>query len=154
MKHRGGFTLMEMLVVTAVVASGISLLTAFFVDAWMTSHRTLGRIDHDQIVPIIMKKWQAVLKLTDSDSWEALQHNEDEFKAGHVRVWQNGPRLFFESEGMTNALHLPSGATCRFSIETSDNMATCAVMNLTWPSEHLRSKETNFVRFVACGRRK
>ena len=152
MKHRDGFTLTEMLIVTAVTVSVLSLVSAFFVDGWSASHRTLRRIDHNQIVPIIMKKWQAFLKPTSPDSWQ-LQQEEGAFKAGRVRVWQGGNHLLFVSGGKTNAMRLPTGSKCSFSIEAPANMAACAVMTVTWPSEYVRSSEINLVRFVACGRR-
>jgi len=151
MRKTAGYTLMELLTVITVVVIVAPLVGKLFTDGWIASHRTIRRIENNQIVPILMKSWQKTLANTSPETW----HTENNvFRAESFSTSQNGKHLVINNGQFTKKLLLPSGSECVFSIERYSDMADCAIMQLSWISTYMRKKQTNQVRFVACGGKK
>lgn len=150
MKKKRAFSLTELLIVIALAATVMSLVGRFFADSWLASHRSLRRVENNQLVPILMKEWQRTLSDTTSASWETKGKG---FSAGRTSVKQDGSHLVVAKDGKEKRFALPHDSTCRFSIERPAGLAPYAVMVFSWDSRYFRKQKMNQVRFVACGSR-
>jgi prepilin-type N-terminal cleavage/methylation domain-containing protein len=147
---QSAFSLVELLVVLAITATLISAGGKLFSDGWAATHRAIARAESDQMVMILMKRWQAELGNTTPAEWKI---ENTVFIAGQQSIAIDGRHLAFTGSRGTIKARLPDGAECSFNIERNGTLADCAVLNLAIRRPSRRIAPIEQIRIVSCGKK-
>jgi len=147
MKRNTAFTLVEMMVVMAIMVTFISASSRLFSDGLQCSRRSLKQAEINQVILIIMERWQNILNNTSPDEWKVINKK---FHAEKISVYQDKRHLVFDNAGSISRFFLPSEVQCSFSVEKPSGLAPCALLSIDWELQRFHSAKTNHVRLVAC----
>lgn len=150
MKRSAGHTLPELLVTLVISVMVFSAVIQFFSQTWLSLNRTVTRVEANQLMPIVQKRWQTVLSGTDPASWKV---DGNALSAGDVRCSQEGRNLAVVAGGKKSLTLLPDTAVAKFSVESAEGQESCAVLEIKWSTKQFEKWQQSRVRLVACGRK-
>ena len=150
MKTRLAFTLIEMLVVVAVVtvigtAASKSVVYGIEVVAMFQN-----RVETCRMLLDVQQSWQHAISDTESSDWKT---DGTVFVAGDVQVAPAEGKLVVQRGEKHLPIYIPKQATIRFTIEHEAGFPDRAVLTFHWTSTWLNQQRAATVRMVACGER-
>lgn len=148
MKHRAGYTMIEMLCILALVAMLTAIFGQFFVQGIRATQLAHARADVSRQLLWMSEFWQGTLAETDPADWVCDDHR---FSAGPLRMDYAAHGIEVRNGDVSGKVMLTGPMEARFSIERSGDRPACAVLELTWTYERQDSLKTDRARIVACG---
>jgi len=144
-----GFTLLECIVVIVIAAGLLGGVLRVTHECWTLCRRSLNQAWARQETVMLGQRWRRFVHGCVPGDWEAT--SDGTFAAGDRSAEFIDQRLVLrDGDERLAELALPRNMTACFSVETPSDLRPCAVLILSWETEHGKHTNTHSVRLVAC----